>query len=101
MATEDGKKQGESEIQRAEEEEKDTPTQFSWIKVHRIQSTADGGSHIDHYSLSIDREGPLGTLSEKFEAKAVEFRFTGGDYNLDWHCAPRYIPFFLSLVDSF
>ena len=39
--------------------------------------------------IELEDLGPGGQMSKPVETKSVIFRETSGDYNLDFHCAPR------------
>lgn len=60
------------------------------MKVTRIYTGDDMQSHFEGIEVEI---GPSpqghGSLSERFPASGVIFRETDGDYDLDFHVAPR------------
>lgn len=49
----------------------------------------DGQSHFEDIAVPLDDLGPMGAISRLWPGKGVQFREVGGDYNLDFHCAPR------------
>jgi hypothetical protein len=59
------------------------------MKVTRIYTGDDGESHFEDVGIPLERISPGGRLSEAVSVKSVVFRETDGDYNLDFHCAPR------------
>jgi len=59
------------------------------MKVTRVYTGADECSHFEDIDVPLDDGGPIGRLSALVPATGVIFRETGGDYNLDFHNAPR------------
>jgi quercetin dioxygenase-like cupin family protein len=59
------------------------------MKIVRIYTGDDGESHFEDVELQLEDDGYGGVISEAVKAKAVMFRETGGQYNLDYHTAPR------------
>ena len=59
------------------------------MKITRVYSGDDGESHFEDVEIDLAPRGAIGSLSKLFEATGVLFRTTGGDYELDFHCAPR------------
>jgi hypothetical protein len=59
------------------------------MKVVRIYTGADNQSHFEDLEIPLKDAGKTGFLSEMVKAKGVIFRETGGDYNYDFHPAPR------------
>lgn len=59
------------------------------MKYVRIYADAEGESHFEDVELDLTNTGGATNLSEVFAATGVVFRRTSGDYNLDWHPAPR------------
>lgn len=59
------------------------------MRVTRIYTGDDGESHFEDVEIPLQDSGDVGRVSELFSATGVLFRETGGDYNLDFHTAPR------------
>ncbi len=58
-------------------------------KVTRLYTGSDGESHFEDIDVPLENTGGVGRRSELMKATGIFFRETGGDYNLDWHNAPR------------
>ena len=58
------------------------------MKVTRVYTGDDGQSHFGEIEIEM---GPnvVGHVSELFDATGVKFRETSGDYDYDFHNAPR------------
>jgi hypothetical protein len=59
------------------------------MKVVRIYTGTDNQSHFEDLKVPLKDGGKVGFLSELFKATGVLFRETTGDYNYDFHTAPR------------
>lgn len=59
------------------------------MKVTRVFAGPDGESHFGEVEIPLKDSGDIGRLSEIVPATGVLFRETGGDYDFDWHHAPR------------
>jgi hypothetical protein len=59
------------------------------MRIHNVYVDADGETHFRDVHVDWAHEGPGGKLSERLQATGVIFRQTSGEYNLDWHPAPR------------
>jgi hypothetical protein len=59
------------------------------MTVVRIYTGADNQSHFEDLKIPLKATGKVGFLSELMKATGVVFRETGGDYNYDFHTAPR------------
>ena len=59
------------------------------MRIHNLYVDGDGETHFRDVTVQWAHEGPGGKLSERFAATGVIFRETAGDYDLDWHPAPR------------
>lgn len=59
------------------------------MTVVRIYTGADGRSHFEDVAVPLKDGGKVGFLSARIQAKGVLFRITEGDYNYDFHTAPR------------
>jgi hypothetical protein len=59
------------------------------MKIVRIYTGADNQSHFEDLQIPLKDSGKIGFMSELTKATGVVFRETGGDYNFDFHTAPR------------
>ncbi len=59
------------------------------MKIVRIYTGADNQSHFEDLQVPLKDSGKIGFMSELTKATGVVFRETGGDYNYDFHTAPR------------
>ena len=59
------------------------------MKVVRIYTGADNKSHFEDLQIPLKDGGKVGFVSERIKASGVVFRETAGDYNYDFHTAPR------------
>ncbi len=59
------------------------------MKVLRLYTGTDGKSHFEDLQVPLKDGGKVGFLSEKIRATGILFRETEGDYNYDFHTAPR------------
>jgi quercetin dioxygenase-like cupin family protein len=59
------------------------------IKVVRLYTGPDNQSHFEDIEIPLADAGKTGFLSERFKATGVIFRITTGEYNYDFHPAPR------------
>ena len=59
------------------------------MKVVRIFTGPDNRSHFEDLEVPLKDAGKTGFLSEVVKATGVVFRETTGDYNYDFHPAPR------------
>jgi hypothetical protein len=59
------------------------------MRIHNLYADADGESHFRDIEVEWVQDLPGGKLSERRSATGVIFRQTAGDYDLDWHPAPR------------
>lgn len=70
-----------------------SPADFSkpqdGIKVTRLHTGSDGESHFEDLSVALTSAQEIGRLSVPVKATGIIFRQTDGDYNYDWHHAPR------------
>jgi len=62
---------------------------FEVMQIVRVYTGADGESHFEDIDVEFDQSGPFGRISAMVKAKGVIFREVGGDYDLDFHNAPR------------
>ena len=59
------------------------------MTIVRIYTGADNQSHFEDLKIPLKSTGKIGFISELMKATGVVFRETGGDYNYDFHTAPR------------
>jgi hypothetical protein len=59
------------------------------MRVHNLYVDQDGESHFRDIEIEWAQIDPGGKFSERRPATGVIFRETSGDYDLDWHPAPR------------
>ena len=59
------------------------------MKVTRLYTGSDGESHFEDIDIPLEDTGRVERRSELRKATGILFRETGGDYDLDWHNAPR------------
>ena len=59
------------------------------MRIHHLYADADGESHFGDIEIEWVQDLPGGKLSRRLRATGVIFRETAGDYDLDWHPAPR------------
>ena len=59
------------------------------MRIHNLYTDADGQSHFRDIEIEWVEERHFSKLSKRFPATGIIFRETSGDYDLDWHPAPR------------
>lgn len=59
------------------------------LTILRIYTGPDNRSHFEDVQIPLKSAGKIGFLSELMQATGIVFRETGGDYNYDFHVAPR------------
>jgi hypothetical protein len=59
------------------------------MRIHNIYADAAGESHFRDIEVEWAQDLAGGKLSRRQPATGVIFRRTAGDYDLDWHPAPR------------
>jgi hypothetical protein len=59
------------------------------MKVVRLYTGADNKSHFEDLEVPLKDGGKVGFVSELTKATGVVFRETTGDYDYDFHTAPR------------
>ena len=57
--------------------------------ITRVYTGSDGKSHFEDVEIELLDKGPMGSVSSLWSAKGVLFRKVSGDYDLDFHNAPR------------
>ena len=58
------------------------------MNITRIYNDEYGKSHFGEITIPLKDGGPIGLLSEKFDADKIIFRETPSDYDFKWHTAP-------------
>ena len=58
------------------------------MHVTRLYTGDDNQSHFEDIEVKLTPQ-PVGRLSDRIPATGLVFRETGGDYDLDFHNAPR------------
>ncbi len=59
------------------------------MKVVRVYAGDDGESHFEDVDIEVRSQGGIGRLSKLIRGGGVMFREVDGDYDLDFHTAPR------------
>jgi hypothetical protein len=59
------------------------------MRIHNLYEDANGISHFRDIEIEWVEEKNFSKLSARLPATGVIFRETSGDYDLDWHPAPR------------
>jgi hypothetical protein len=59
------------------------------MRIHNLYTDADGQSHFRDIEVEWVETRNASKLSMRLPATGIIFRETSGDYNLDWHPAPR------------
>ena len=59
------------------------------MQIVRVYTGDDGESHFEDIDVDFDESGQFGRISKMVKAKGVIFREVDGDYDLDFHNAPR------------
>lgn len=59
------------------------------MDVVRIYTGPDGRSHFEDVTVDLEDRGAGGQISELWPGRGVQFREVPGDYDLDFHTAPR------------
>lgn len=59
------------------------------MNVVRIYTGDDGQSHFEDLDIDMAENSEVGRLSELWPGAGVQFREVDGDYDLDFHNAPR------------
>lgn len=59
------------------------------MKITRLYTGPDNQSHFEDINIPLEDGGDIGRLSETIPATGIIFRTTSGDYDYDWHNAPR------------
>jgi hypothetical protein len=59
------------------------------MRIHNLYEDANGISHFRDIEIEWVEEKNFSKLSKRLPATGIIFRETSGDYDLDWHPAPR------------
>ena len=59
------------------------------MNIVRIYSGDDGESHFEDVEVEMENRGNIGRISDLWRGKGVMFREVEGDYEIDFHNAPR------------
>jgi hypothetical protein len=59
------------------------------VRIHNLYVDDKGESHFRDIQIEWVEERRGSKLSKRLPATGIIFRETGGDYDLDWHPAPR------------
>ncbi len=59
------------------------------MRIHNLYTDDDGESHFRDIDIPWAEEGNFSKYSATLPATGIIFRETSGDYDLDWHPAPR------------
>jgi uncharacterized cupin superfamily protein len=59
------------------------------MRVVRLYTGPDNQSHFEDVEVPMKDAGKIGFLSERVKATGIVFRETAGDYDYDFHTAPR------------
>lgn len=59
------------------------------MKIVRVYTGSDGESHFEDLDIDLVERGMMGRISQPWQATGVIFREVDGNYELDFHNAPR------------
>ncbi len=59
------------------------------MKIHNLYTDENGESHFRDIEIEWVEERNFSKYSARLPANGIIFRETSGDYDLDWHPAPR------------
>ena len=59
------------------------------MRVVRVYTGDDGESHFEDVDIEVTSSGGIGRVSSLIAGPGVMFREVDGDYDLDFHTAPR------------
>lgn len=59
------------------------------MRIHRLYADKDGESHFADVEVAFAETTAAGRLSARLPATGIIFREVPGEYDLDWHPAPR------------
>jgi len=59
------------------------------MRIHNLYTDANGESHFRDIEVEWVEDNGHSKMSRRLPATGIIFRETSGDYDLDWHPAPR------------
>ena len=59
------------------------------MRIHRLYADRQGETHFEDVDVQFTETTPAGRLSARLPATGIIFRQVPGNYDLDWHPAPR------------
>ena len=59
------------------------------MRIHNLYADAAGETHFRDIEVAWDEERDFSKYSKRLPATGIIFRETSGNYDLDWHPAPR------------
>jgi quercetin dioxygenase-like cupin family protein len=59
------------------------------MRIHNLYADTEGETHFRDVQVEWVEEQEFSKFSKRFAATGIIFRETSGDYDLDWHPAPR------------
>jgi hypothetical protein len=59
------------------------------MRIHNLYEDSNGESHFRDIEVEWAEERGVSKLSKRMPATGIIFRRTEGNYNVDWHPAPR------------
>ncbi len=59
------------------------------MRIHNLYTDENGESHFRDIAIEWEEERNFSKYSARLPATGIIFRETSGDYDLDWHPAPR------------
>ncbi len=59
------------------------------MRIHNLYVDTQGETHFRDIDIPLPHQGPGGATSDRLPANGIIFRRTGGEYDFDWHPAPR------------
>ncbi len=59
------------------------------MRIHNLSTDETGESHFRDNEIEWEEERNFSKYSKRMPATGIIFRETSGDYDLDWHPAPR------------
>lgn len=59
------------------------------MRIHNLYTDENGESHFRDIDVAWENESNFSKYSARLPATGIIFRETAGDYDLDWHPAPR------------
>ena len=59
------------------------------MRIHNLYTDENGETHFRDIEIEWEEERNFSKYSKRMPATGIIFRETSGDYDLDWHPAPR------------